>query len=530
MNELRPVPISGDPGEYRKVTDWGEIQRSYLQYLQDESRMTAPRIEVLHFPTTAAQVAEALRSARSAGHRVAVSGARTGITGAAVPLDAEEVLSVERIKGRPVVRPDGEGGWAVTVGAGVTLADLNDAIGHGLCEYPEGKPERPVFYPVDSTETSAHIGGTIATNASGARTLFYGPTRDWVIGLKVVLADGRLLELRRGEVGADGGVLRLLGEDGAWTDVAVPELPIPDTKHTAGYYLKPGMDAVDLFVGGEGTLGVVVEAELRLAFKPANRLYVMQFVDGADAAIGYVSGCRRHASLSPLALEYIGPNAMALLRSMGSQTPAYVEVSRLAADAAAAVYAEIAFADEAELDAIYSALREVSAAAGLDPARSWAGFSEKDLEEMKRLRHAVPETVNSIIGRRKVQVPELHKVGTDMSVPLDSLARMMAFYRRRLDEAGLESVIFGHIGDGHVHVNILPRTATELEQAEDLYMDFAREAVRLGGSVAAEHGIGRIKRKFLPIQFSDEDVAAMRAVKRAFDPAGTLNPGVLFEA
>jgi D-lactate dehydrogenase (cytochrome) len=221
---------------------------------------------------------------------------------------------------------------------------------------------------------------------------------------------------------------------------------------------------------------------------------------------------------------------MGLLRSMGQQTPAYVEVARLPDDAAAAVYAEIPFEDEAELDAIYGALREVTAAAGLDPAHSWAGFSDKDLEEMKRLRHAVPETVNSIIGRRKVEVPELHKVGTDMSVPLDSLPQMMAFYRRRLDEAGLESVIFGHIGDGHVHVNILPRTAAELDQAEDLYMDFAREAVRLGGSVAAEHGIGRIKRKFLPIQFAEGDLDAMRAVKRAFDPTGLLNPGVLFEA
>jgi D-lactate dehydrogenase (cytochrome) len=215
---------------------------------------------------------------------------------------------------------------------------------------------------------------------------------------------------------------------------------------------------------------------------------------------------------------------------MGRQTPAYVEVARLPEDAAAAVYVEIGFKDEPELDAIYDALREAAAHAGLDPAHSWAGFTDKDLEEMKRLRHAVPETVNSIIGQRKARVPELHKVGTDMSVPLDGLPEMMGFYRRLLGAAGLEFVIFGHIGDGHVHVNILPRTAGELEQAEDLYMDFAREAVRLGGSVAAEHGIGRIKRKFLPIQFADEDVAAMRAVKAAFDPAGTLNPGVLFEA
>ncbi|KPK61839.1 MAG: hypothetical protein AMK73_07555 [Planctomycetes bacterium SM23_32] len=152
------------------------------------------------------------------------------------------------------------------------------------------------------------------------------------------------------------------------------------------------------------------------------------------------------------------------------------------------------------------------------------------MDEMKRLRHAVPETVNAIIGRRKIEVPELHKVGTDMAVPDESVGAMMAFYERRLAECGLEHVIFGHIGDGHLHVNVLPRTGGELEQGEELYVEFAREAVRLGGSVAAEHGIGRIKKRFLPIQFGAEHLAAMRAVKAALDPDGILNPGVLFDA
>ena len=134
------------------------------------------------------------------------------------------------------------------------------------------------------------------------------------------------------------------------------------------------------------------------------------------------------------------------------------------------------------------------------------------------------------IGRRKAAVPELHKVGTDMAVPNEALAEMMRFYRRRLEECGLDFVIFGHIGDGHLHVNILPERAAELAAAEELYMEFAAEAVRLGGSVAAEHGIGRLKKKFLPIQFSAEHLEAMRAVRHALDPDGILNPGVLFDS
>ena len=527
MNELVPRPAQSAP-DYRKVVGWERVREGYAQYLRDESRLTADRIEAIHFPTTADQVAAAVRSARQAGRRVAVSGARTGITGAAVPLGAEEVISLEYVKPKPVVRR-APGGWVVQVGAGTTLAELSDALSHGLCDYPDGKPKLPVFYPVDSTETSAHLGGTVATNASGARTLFYGPTRDWVEALTVVTADGRILELARGQVRAADGVLVYRREDGTDAVLSVPDLPIPPTKHTAGYLLRRDMDALDLFIGSEGTLGIITGATLRLVEKPANRLFLMQFVDGQRRAVDLVGAVKRHPDLKPLALEYIGPRALKLLRDQGRQTAAYLEVERLPGYAGSALYAEIAFRDEAELDAIHEALREALALVGLDPERSWAGFTERDMAEMKRLRHAVPETINALIGQRKRIVPELHKLGTDMAVPDAALGEMMDFYAARLTESGLDYVTFGHIGSGHVHVNILPRSLEELVRAEALYMEFAREAVRLGGSVAAEHGIGRIKKKFLPVQFSAAQIAAMRAVKSALDPAGLLNPGVLFD-
>ncbi len=529
MNELAPRPPARPDADCRKVAGWDRIREGYAQYLHDESRLAAGRVEAVHFPASAEQAAAALRSARQAGRRVAVSGARTGITGAAVPLGAEEIISLESLKPRPQVRRTDDGEWTVRVGAGTTLAELADALDHGLCDYPDGKPGAPLFYPVDTTETTAQIGGTIATDASGARTLFYGPTRRWVEWLRVVTPDGRLLDLRRGEVRAEDGVLFYRREDGSRAELRTPDLPVPATKHAAGYRLGRDMDAVDLFIGSEGTLGMIVEAELCLAEKPANRLFLTQFVSGAGQAMDLVTACRADRSIRPLALEYIGPRALALLRSKGRGTPAYMEVARLPDDAEAAVYVEIPFADEPELNRIHDALLGILGSAGLDPARSWAGFAERDLEEMKRLRHAVPEAVNAIIGQRRADVPELHKIGTDMAVPVDRLSEMMAVYERRLAESALDYVIFGHIGDGHLHVNILPATAGELARAEGLYMDFAREAVRLGGSVAAEHGIGRIKKPFLAVQYSPEEIDAMRGVKRALDPSCTLNPGVLFD-
>ena len=529
MNELRPYPLDEPDRNYRAVSGADNVRQGYAKYLEDESRLAADAVEAIDFPTNPRQVATALLDALRAGGRVAVSGGRTGITGAAVPIGAERIISLELLKSTPLVRKLDDGQWAVHVGAGLTLQELGDALAHGLCEYPDGKPEQALFYPVDTTETTAQLGGTIATNASGARTLFYGPTRRWVEWLRIVTPDGRLLDLRRGQVAAQDGALRYARADGRVARLDISDLPMPPTKHTAGYYLRPGMDAVDLFVGSEGTLGIIVEAELRLAERPAGRLFFTQFAPGPDAAAELCAACKEHPDITPLALEYIGPRALALLRSKGRQTPAYMEVARLPAEAEAALYTELPFEDEPQLDRIYQALRNILGSLGLEAEHSWAGFSEKDLQQMKRLRHAIPEAINTIIGQRKAQAAELHKVGTDMAVPDRHLKQMMSIYRERLRESGLENVTFGHIGNGHLHVNILPRSAEELAQAERLYLEFAREAVRLGGSVAAEHGIGRIKKPFLAVQYAPEHIEAMRRIKRTLDPAGILNPGVLFD-
>jgi D-lactate dehydrogenase (cytochrome) len=527
VNVLVPRPARKLKEPPRSVAGWEQVRATHARLLRDESRLEAQRVERVHFPRSAEEVAAAIQMARRSGRRIAVSGGRTGITGGAVPIGAEEVVSLGELRSPPVVRPSAEG-WVVRVAAGTTLAELADALDHGLCEYPEGKPAAPVYYPVDSTETTAQLGGTIATNASGARTLFYGPTRRWVEWLRIVLPDGRILDVRRKQVRAAGGVLVYEQADGGRVELRVPRVTWPGTKNAAGLCLSPDMDAVDLFIGCEGTLGVIVEAELRLAEKPGNRLFLTQFVPGDEPAAQLVRDLKSDESLRLLALEYIGPRALALLREKGRETPAYMEVARVPESARAALYAELAFQDEATLDALYASIRRALESARLDPAESWAGFTERDMDEMKRLRHAVPEAVNAIIGQRRRDVPGLHKVGTDMAVPDEHLPDMLALYRSRVEGAGLDYLIFGHIGDGHVHVNILPRSADELAAAKQLYAEFAREAVRRGGSVAAEHGIGRIKREFLAIQYPPQDIEAMLDIKRAIDPGGVLNPGVLF--
>ncbi len=518
MNVLSPKTVATDAA-CRKVADPNELAENYAAYMTDESRLDHSMAEAIYFPTTTEETACAVRQAAAAGDKIVVSGGRTGIVGGAVVAGPCAIISLEKIKPKPVVRSDNDR-WLVKTGAGTTVAELADAV---------RSENSSLFYPVDPTEMSAQLGGTVATNASGARTLFYGPTRKLVKSITVVLADGRVLDLRRGEVTADGLKFEMEDADGNLRTLALPDFEMPRTKSTVGYFIEREMDAVDLFVGCEGTLGIITEMELLLAESPSENLYLCQYFDGEDRALDFVMGIMQSETFSPLAVEYFDGNSVDLLRRKRQREGASSGVPILPEDVRVVVYTEFALNGPEEFEETAGFLMDLIASVGGCPEKSWAGCYRKDLEKRKAFRHTLPEEINSIIGQRKVETPEIHKVGTDMAVPLEGLREMMSVYRSSLEKAGLEHVIFGHIGSGHLHVNILPRSAKEVGEAKKLYMGFAREAVRLGGSVSAEHGIGRIKRDFLLIQYGEEIVRQMRNVKTFFDPAGTLNPGVLFE-
>ena len=151
----------------------------------------------------------------------------------------------------------------------------------------------------------------------------------------------------------------------------------------------------------------------------------------------------------------------------------------------------------------------------------------REHERLRLFRHAVPEAVNLRIARIQRDCPDITKLGTDMAVPDEHLDGMLALYRKRLEAEGLEYVIFGHIADNHLHVNILPHTEDEYARGKEIYKGFAQEAVARGGTVSAEHGIGKLKTFLLPLLYGEEGVEEMRRVKRLFDPGGRLNPGTL---
>jgi D-lactate dehydrogenase (cytochrome) len=494
------------------IIPWSD---EYEDYLHDESRSTG-HAESISFPTSEAEVIAVVSSIRGRGGHLTTQGARTGITAGAVP-NGGHVLNLSRMNRIGEVRGEA-GGGAITVQPGALLQDI-----HRVAE------TAGLLFPPDPTEATASIGGAVACNASGAMSHHYGPTRQWVRSLRVVLSDGSALTMARGAHHAQGRAFSLATESGRVISGALPTYTQPPVKSAAGYYVTDDMDLLDLFLGMEGTLGIVTEAELILIPAPAAVLGMTAFLPSEEAALRFVRALREEAGgAAPVAIEFFDHDALDLLRRMAAEDPAFAHLPSLRPHFHTAVYTEFhCEEDEAAEEALLRVADRVVELGGNDDD-TWGAATPRELESLKAFRHAVPEAVNSLIGRRKRETPELTKLGTDMSVPDDRLEAAMVMYRAGLAEAGLESVVFGHIGDNHVHVNILPRDMEDYARGKELYLSWAEQVVAWGGSVSAEHGIGKLKAAFLQLMYGDEGIAEMRALKAAFDPGGMLNPGNLF--
>jgi FAD/FMN-containing dehydrogenase len=424
-------------------------------------------------PATEEEVREVLAEAVRTETPVTILGSRTGLTGSCVPQGGWAV-SLERFRKIEI-----ENGFA-RVGPAVTLLELRDAAA-----------KTGQFYAPDPTEISASVGGSVATNASGSRSFRFGSTRRHLRALRVALLDGTVRWFRRGET----------------IDFEVPVLPNPQTtKNTAGYRLAPGMEWVDLFCGSEGTLGVTLEAEVSLLPIPKHLLSGVVFFSSDDDALDAVGRWRSVPELRML--EYADRPSLDLIRSR------YPEIPR---GAQAVVLIE---AEGDDLDAWEQRLEESHALI----EASWFGLEAKDRERFRAFRHSFPEAVVETNRKRGFM-----NMGTDYAVPLDRDREMLRYYRERLEtELPGRYVIYGHLGDAHLHLNILPTTAEEAEKATRMLREFAEQAVKLGGTVSAEHGLGKRKAGLLTLQYTPEQIEAMRAVKRRFDPHELLGRGTLF--
>ena len=433
-------------------------------YGRDWTRRWTPAPLAIALPASVQEVQVIVRWANEQQVAIVPSGGRTGLSGGAVAANSELVLSLERMNR---VLDFNAVDRTLTVQPGIILQTVHEAAhSHGL------------VYPVDfAARGSCSIGGNIATNAGGIRVIRYGNTREWIAALKVVAGNGELLELNRGLI-----------------------------KNSSGY------DFRQLMIGSEGTLGIVVEATLKLTDPPPPSQVMLLALPDMDALMQVFALFRERLQLQ--AFEFFTDHALAHVLAHGAQRaidgdyPYYVVTEFDAADESA---------QDAALAAFEHALEQGWVSDGV------IAQSEAQAAALWRLREGITE---SLASRR----PYKNDVSVRISAVPVFLHEMQALLAHEYPQ--IEVIWFGHIGDGNLHINVLrPDDLAEeafIAQCEHVAKLLAATLQRHGGSISAEHGIGLVKRAYLESTRSAAEIALMKGVRKVFDPNGVLNPGKLF--
>jgi D-lactate dehydrogenase (cytochrome) len=448
-------------------------------YLVDASN-TRGHAEALLRPESTSEISEILAHCQAQHIPLTITAQRTSTTGGPVP-QGGWLLSMERMNG------------ILDIGSETAEAEGGVILG----QFQSEVEERGRFFPPDPTSRhECSLGAAIACNASGARSFVYGPIRPWVEWVEVVLPDGRVTAADRSTPVPENWPRP------GWTP--------PRVKSAAGYF--PADNLLDLFIGQEGTLGLITRARVRLIAPPGQVYSILAWFPSSAHAMGFVERARLSARsegrLQPRCIEWYGPQAVDILRSHQPSLPE---------QAAIGVWCEQeSGGDPPDLEAWLEALEDCGALVD----DTLFADDDKGRALLADLRHAVPAGVNE-----QVVANGMPKVGTDCSVPDEALREMMAFY----EATQLPHVTFGHVGDNHLHLNMLPRNQEELAQARRRYRDICQKAVALGGSVSAEHGIGKLKKEHLAEMVGPEILAQFQALKSHLDPAWILGRGNLLD-
>ena len=509
---------------------------TYRQYLKDESR-TVGYADSISFPKTEEEVSEDLKTHCGKGIPVTVQGARTGLTGGCVPFGGHilNTSGLDRFLGMEMAE---DGSFLIRVQPAVPLSRLRSLLAEkslptegwseeSLAVYEQFRMAPEQFFPPDPTESSAFLGGIAACNASGSRSYLYGPMRPYVMGLRLALTDGDILVLRRGECFAEGRSLSVTTVSGRTIQAQLPSYRMPSCKNASGYYAADDMDAIDLIVGSDGTLGVLTELTLKLIPKPKVIWAVSVFFKDEPMAIRFTEALRPEIK-NAAAIEYFDGNALQILRNQKANNAAFSSLPVIPEGAGCCIYAELHCASEEEAGETLYRIGEVLTECGGSEADTWVARDDKDKNLLIFFRHAVPESTNMLIDIRRQSDPSITKLGSDMSVPDGKLAEIVRVYRKTTAEAGLDTATWGHIGNNHLHVNIIPANHEDYVKGKALFSRWAETVTSLGGAVSAEHGVGKIKRDFLKIMYGKEGLLEMAAVKAAFDPTLMLARGNLF--
>lgn len=481
-----------------------------IDYLKDASNFKGNCNEV-YIPSNKEELHNAISECHKNKTPFTIAGARTGLGGGCVPLEGV-VISTEKLD--RIIHIDKENKIAF-VEPGVLHGDLEeklDSIGY--------------FLPPNPTEKNSSIGGNIATNASGSRTFKYGAMRDYVESLAIYLTNGDKIFLHRGDHFFKDDNIKIISLEKNEYTLKKPEYENPPVKHSAGYFSNNELDLIDLFIGSEGTLGVISEIGLKIIPKPEDVFGAVIFFDDHDDMFAFLEVARDRSianfnasidglkDISARLIEFYDDQALELLRSKNSRIPDE-------AKAALWIEQEHSFTNEDTLlNNWYELIIEFTSLGD----STWIAMNEAEHREFREFRHMLPLTVNEILSRN-----DMRKFGTDIAVPDRYAKHIFNFLKSEIEKSGLQNAMWGHIGNSHFHANVMAKNTEEMQKAHIFFDNTMSEAIRLGGTVSGEHGIGKLKKKYLLQMFGKENIEQMKAIKRTLDPDNLLGRGNIFD-
>lgn len=468
--------------------------------------------DAVYIPETVEEACQLIKENYEKDTQITFSGAGSGLAGGRVA-QGGIVISSEKLN--KILNFDEER-KLLTVQPAVTTGEISDFL-----------ESKGYFLPPNPTERTASIGGNVATNASGSRTYLYGPMRNSVQAIKLSLKDGDTLTLDRSiPVPTEGGNYILTTDSNNQLLLPILDYKIPNFKHAAGYYYKPGMHPIDYFIGAEGTLGFIHEVTLSVIEKSENVLGLIIFFDDIEKCISFVEALQAKkveysdpsyktlADVNPRLIEFFDFYSLKMLRE---------KYTHLNENAQAAIWVEQEiFSNEDEIiGAWYELIGEYTEL--IDD--TWAAQSDDEHIKFRDFRHTLPEKVYE-----KITQNNQYKVGVDGAVPPGRLRDLYHLIDANVNKYELDRVIYGHIGNNHVHGNVFYTNENEKHNAQAFYDDTLEVIISYGGTVSAEHGIGKLKIKYLYDMFGEDVIAQMKKLKSAIDPKFLFNRGNLFKS
>lgn len=466
LSVTTPLILKGDP--------------SIERYSQDTMMQGTP--DAVLRARDVQEVREVLKFCNANKIPVTFCGSQTSMTGASVAEggllisteNLEKVLDIDESQGRGVA----------VCQPGITISELKKTVAEEGWFYP----------PAPTSQDDARIGATVSTNASGEDSQQYGTTRKYIREIKVLLADGTEKILSR-----------------------KPQDKFPDESNRAGYFLQSA-NPLDWFIGGEGTLGFIYEVTVDLVPQPPGFFAALAPFPGHNEAIDFVIHMVTGQKLKIRALELIDEGALKVMKTDPTFPKSFAEAKTL-------IYFKQEYEDETELNKLLSAwLKEIEKFSTSSLAETTlVATNPKQQEEMRLWRHHIPSQINE--EWRAFWSQGGGKVGSDWWVPVPKLGEMMAFVYKTGEELGLPFMAYAHIGRGLPHVNYLCKTAEEKRRAGETLIQCCRKAVVLGGGVTGEHGVGKLHRNLVPIQWPPEKIDLMIRLKKEWDPNWILGRG-----